>query len=293
MKYVIQHITEYRYGEPASLGHNEARLTPRAFPRQRCLSSWIMVEPMFTAWSEWDDYFGNRVSFFTIEQEHAALTVTARSEVELDEPHYPAPSETLAWDLVRDHLACPRDPETIAAAQFLFDSPHIHQEAWLSDYARASFPPRRPLLEAILDLTNRIYREFQYSPASTDVSTPIREVFDSRRGVCQDFAHLQIGCLRSLGLAARYVSGYLQTDPPPGSPKLVGADASHAWLSVYCPGVGWLDVDPTNNHMPALRHVTLAWGRDYSDVCPVKGVVLGGGQHLMRVSVDVSPVDGD
>ena len=290
MRYLVQHTTTYQYSEPASLGHNEARLTPRNFLRQRCLSSQIVTQPPPTAWAEWDDYYGNRVSYFTIEREHAELTVAARSEVELGEPFHPAPLGTVAWEQARAQLACPRDPETIAAAQFLYDSPHVRQEPWLGHYARASFAAGRPLLEAVLDLTNRIYREFKYTPALTSVSTPIREVFENRCGVCQDFAHLQIGCLRSLGLAARYVSGYLLTDPPPGSPKLIGADASHAWLSVYCPGAGWLDVDPTNNQMPSLRHVTVAWGRDYSDVCPIKGVVLGGGQHLMSVSVDVTPL---
>jgi transglutaminase-like putative cysteine protease len=290
MKYLIQHTTAYRYSEPASLGHNEARLTPRSFPRQRCLSSQIVIQPAPTAWAEWDDYYGNRVSYFTIEREHAELTVAARSEVELDAPFYLAPSRTVPWDQARSQLTCPRDPEMIAAAQFLYDSPHVPQEPWLCDYAAGSFAAGRPLLEALLDLTHRIHSEFQYTPASTGVSTPIREVFETRRGVCQDFAHLQIGCLRSLGLAARYVSGYLLTDPPPGTSKLIGADASHAWISVYCPGVGWLDVDPTNDQMPSMRHVTVAWGRDYSDVCPVKGVVLGGGQHLMSVAVDVSPL---
>ncbi len=290
MKYLVQHTTVYRYSEPASLGHNQARLTPRSFGRQRCLSSQVAIEPEPTARADWDDYYGNRVSYFTIEREHARLTVTARSEVELDSSAYVDPAGTLDWEQARARLAHPCDPDTIAAAPFLYDSPHVQQQPWLGEYAAGSFTSGRPLLEALLDLTRRIHREFRYTPASTCVSTPVREVFERRCGVCQDFAHLQIGCLRSLGLAARYVSGYLLTDPPPGSPRLVGADASHAWLSVYCPGAGWLDVDPTNNQMPDLRHVTVAWGRDYSDVCPVKGVVLGGGQHGMSVAVDVSPL---
>jgi transglutaminase-like putative cysteine protease len=290
MNYLIQHRTAYGYSEPASLGHSQARLTPRTFGLQRCLSSRITVQPAPTAWAEWEDYFGNRVAYFTVEQEHAELTITARAEVQLDAPRYPAANQTVPWEQVRSGLAGPRNPEPVAAAQFLFDSPHVGQDAWIHEYARPSFSPNRPLLEAVLDLTARIHREFRYTPASTNVSTPIRQVFEQRRGVCQDFAHLQIACLRSLGLAARYVSGYLLTDPPAGSPKLVGTDASHAWLSVYCPGVGWVDVDPTNNQLPSDRHVTAAWGRDYSDVCPVKGVVLGGGQHLMSVAVDVTPL---
>lgn len=291
MKYRVQHTTAYRYSEPASLGHNEARLTPRTHGRQRCLSSFVGIQPNFAGWSEWDDYFGNRVSYFTVEQEHAELTITARSEVEVAEPQTPAADRTPPWEQVRAALASPRCFETFAAAQFLFDSPSICLEPWAAEYAAPSFPAGRPVLDAVLDLTARIHREFDYTPTSTTVSTPVREVFEQRRGVCQDFAHLQITCLRSLGLAARYVSGYLLTDPPPGSPKLIGADASHAWLSVFCPGVDWIDVDPTNNQLPALRHITLGWGREYHDVCPVKGVVLGGGQHLMCVSVDVTQLD--
>jgi len=290
MRYLVRHTTAYRYSEPASLGHNQARLAPRSFGRQRCLSSRIEIRPEPAEQSEWLDYYGNRVSYFTIEREHAELTVTARSEVELDSPPYVDPAATVAWERACEQLVQPGDSEAVAAACFVYDSPHVQREAWLAEYAAPSFAAGRPLLEALLDLTHRIHGEFRYVPASTGVSTPVREVFEGRQGVCQDFAHLQIGCLRSLGLAARYVSGYLLTDPPPGSPKLVGADASHAWLSVYCPGLGWLDVDPTNDQMPDLRHVTVAWGRDYSDVCPVKGVVLGGGQHWMSVAVDVSPV---
>jgi transglutaminase-like putative cysteine protease len=174
--------------------------------------------------------------------------------------------------------------------QFIYDSPHVAATTELADYARPSFAPGRPWLEATLELMARIYREFAYDPMATNVSTPLETVLTMRRGVCQDFAHLQIGCLRSLGLPARYDSGYLLTTPPAGQPRMVGADASHAWLAAWCPGVGWVDFDPTNNVVPSLGHITVAWGRDYSDVCPIKGVFIGGGEHAMNVSVDVEPL---
>jgi transglutaminase-like putative cysteine protease len=160
----------------------------------------------------------------------------------------------------------------------------------LRQLAEPSFTPGRPWLEAVLDLTKRIYTEFKYDPAATNVNTALDTVLRIKRGVCQDFAHLQIGCLRSMGLPARYVSGYLLTAPPPGQPKLVGSDASHAWTAAFSPEAGWIDFDPTNNIIPGIGHVTLAWGRDYGDVCPIKGVLVGGGQHRMRVAVDVAPL---
>ena len=289
MNYSIAHTTTYRYGEPVPLGHNEACLTPRASPWQRCRSNLLAIRPVPTALQNWTDYFGNRVSYFTVEEEHRELSIHAQSEVEVREPAYPDPARTPAWEDVRALLAAAAEPESLAAALFSFPSPYVKCDPELVDYAMPSFTPRRPLWEAALDLTGRIYRDFKYVPSVTCINTPTLEVLSTRRGVCQDFAHLQIACLRALGLAARYVSGYLMTDPPPGRPKLVGADASHAWLSVFCPGAGWLDLDPTNNQAPSRRHVTLAWGRDYGDVCPIRGLVLGGGRHTMSVAVDVTP----
>ena len=222
------------------------------------------------------------MTYFTVEEEHRELAVTAISEVAMETPQPPEAASTLAWEDARDAV-------DVAAAPYWFDSPCIRRDDRLAAYAAMSFTPGRPLLEAASDLTGRIFQEFKYDPTTTSVSTPTMEVFEKRRGVCQDFAHLEIGCLRSLGLAARYVSGYLLTDPRPGQPRLVGADASHAWLGVFCPGYGWVDFDPTNNVIPSLRHVTVAWGRDYGDVCPIKGVFLGGGSHWMTVAVDVVP----
>jgi transglutaminase-like putative cysteine protease len=290
MKYRVSHTTVYHYSDPVPLGHNETHLTPRRCARQECPGNQMLIQPSPAIMETWSDYFGNLVSFFALEEDHEALTVTSTSTVEVFEPIYPLPAATPAWESVRDALAEARDAESLAAVLFRFDSPYVRRHPRLTEYADVSFTPGRPLLEAALDLTGRIYREFKYDRTATRVNTPTLELFENRRGVCQDFAHLQIACLRSIGLAARYVSGYLLTDPPPGQARLVGADASHAWLSLYCPGAGWLDLDPTNNQMPGLRHVTIAWGRDYGDVCPIKGVVIGGGQHTMSVAVDVVPV---
>lgn len=289
MLYDVSHRTTYRYGDPVSLAHNVTHLAPRTTVNQTCLRSELKVDPQPVCLDAWRDYFGNHVHYLTLEEPHVELQVIATSLVEVREPQVPAPSTTPAWETVRSRLAAPADPDTLDASQFLFESPYIKRIPEAYDYAAPSFPAGRTLLAAALDLTQRIHRDFEYRPGATSVHTPTAEVFVRRQGVCQDFAHLQITCFRSMGLAARYVSGYLLTDPPPGQPRLVGADASHAWVSVYCPGAGWLDFDPTNNQMPRTRHVTLAWGRDFSDVSPVRGIFLGGGKHSVSVSVDVVP----
>jgi len=285
MKYEVTHRTSYHYSEPVTLGHNSTHLTPRTLAWQHCLANRLLILPAPSCLRSWTDYFGNQVTYFTVEEEHRELIVTAISEVAMEIPPPPPPTSNLAWEEARNAL----DVSTVPHA---FDSPCVRRDDRLASYAAISFAPGRPLLEAALDLTRRIFQEFKYDPTATCVSTPTMEVFEKRRGVCQDFAHLEIGCLRSLGLAARYVSGYLLTDPRPGQPRLVGADASHAWLSVFCPGHGWIDLDPTNNVIPNMRHVTVAWGRDYGDVCPIKGVFLGGGSHWMSVAVDVVPRGG-
>jgi transglutaminase-like putative cysteine protease len=192
---------------------------------------------------------------------------------------------------VRDSVRRPRTRELLEAAGYAFESPYVTIVAEAAALAAPSFPAGRPLLEAVADLTRRIHADFTYDQRATTVSTPVSEVLANRRGVCQDFAHLQIACLRALGLPARYVSGYLSTTPPPGKPRLVGADASHAWLAVYVPGAGWVEFDPTNDVIPDDKHIVVAWGRDFGDVTPLRGVVMGGGSHSLRVSVDVSPQD--
>jgi transglutaminase-like putative cysteine protease len=291
MKYAVHHVTSYSYTQPVSFCHNQAHLIPRSHAWQRCLEFELTIHPRPTANHDWSDYFGNRVRFFSIEVPHSKLEVVARSTVNVDEPDFPAAKDSPAWEEVVRHLAYSDSDQAHAASQFVLDSPYIARSDQSTAYAQRSFLPNRPLIDAALDLTRRIAADFKYDTQATSVHTPTAEVFEQRRGVCQDFAHVQISCLRSLGLAARYVSGYLLTDPPPGKPRLVGADASHAWISIYSPGSGWIDIDPTNNQLAGSRHVTLAWGRDYGDVCPVKGVLIGGGQHTVKVSVDVKHVD--
>jgi len=202
-------------------------------------------------------------------------------------------SDGASWERVVGMLRDPGNLLTLLAREFSFDSPYVPRSPELAEYARPSFPPGRPLLQCVFDLTERIHRDFRFLPGSTKVGTPVADVLRLRRGVCQDFTHLQIGCLRSLGLAARYVSGYLVTKPPPGKPRLVGADVSHAWVGVYSPEYGWVDFDPTNGVMPWNSHITLAWARDYDDIGPIRGVLVGGRRQHLEVSVDVRPMGAD
>lgn len=291
MLYRIHHTTTYTYAEPVSLCHNLVHLTPRPTARQECLRTQLLVTPLPDSLTTQLDYFGNATAFFTLQKPHRKLEVTAQHLVRVEEPPLPSADLTPPWEDVRRHLRQDRTSDTLDAYQFAFPSGYVPQVAGLVDYAAPSFPAGRPLLEGVLDLTRRIHADFKYDRQATTVATPLQQVLDQRRGVCQDFAHLEIGCLRGLGLAARYVSGYLLTTPPPGKPKLIGADASHAWVSVYCPGWGWLDVDPTNDLIPSEKHIVLAWGRDYEDVSPVKGIILGGGPHTVGVAVDVALVE--
>jgi transglutaminase-like putative cysteine protease len=290
MRYRVTHVTTYAGDEPVSVGHNEARLRPRQLPYQECRRHELRFTPMPSARTEHGDYFGNAVAAFSFNQGYGKLTVTALSDVVLAPRLPPAvTSDSPTWSAIRDRLWNPRSTLDLHALEFAFDSPQALTSPELADYARQSFPAGRPLLEAIQELTARIHADFKYLPQSTHIATRVQEVLRSRRGVCQDFAHLEIAALRSLGLAARYVSGYLRTYPPPGKPRLIGADASHAWLSVYCGDLGWIDLDPTNNVFPNQEHITLAWGRDFLDVSPLKGVYIGGGSHHLTVNVDVEP----
>jgi transglutaminase-like putative cysteine protease len=215
------------------------------------------------------------------------LIVKSESTVAVTARLLPSPAETLAWETVRQSSRGQQMGHSLEASEFVFDSPLVRTTDDFAAYASPSFPKNRPILEAALDLTQRIYSDFKFDPKATTLATPLEEVFKNRRGVCQDFAQLEIACFRSLGLPARYVSGYLETDPPPGKPRFVGADASHAWISIYCHGLGWIDVDPTNNILPTTRHVAVAYGRDYDDVSPIRGVILGAGEHSLKVAVDV------
>lgn len=287
MLYRITHTTTYRYSEPVSLCQNLAHLTPRNAPTQHCRHTEITIEPEPAVMSDRIDYFGNCATFFTIQEPHRSLVATATHLVDVVPTPVPPADDTLPWEEVAARLNQDLSREVLDASQFVCDSRYTRQNDELAAYARAAFTDGRPILEATLDLAARIHSDFQYDPKATTVATSLEEMFALRRGVCQDFAHLQIACLRSLGLSARYVSGYLSTEPPPGCVPLVGSDATHAWLSVYCPGAGWIDIDPTNNLIPGDKHVLLAWGRDYDDVSPIKGIVLGGGQHDVHVAVDV------
>jgi transglutaminase-like putative cysteine protease len=293
MKYRINHVTRYGYGSPVSLCHSIAHLKPRESPYQRCLSSSVRVTPWPSVAREHRDLFGNRVSYFSIQQAHSTLEITAVSEVEVDTPVLPNQGQSPSWEQVRDRLRVDTDPASIGARGFALPSPAVPVIAAATDYARISFTPGRPLIEAARELTHRIFTELEYDPAFTTVATPIDHVLKHRRGVCQDFAHLAIAGLRGLGLAARYVSGYLETLPPPGQPKLRGADASHAWFAIFLPGQGWppdkgwVDLDPTNDCFIGNQHITTAIGRDFRDVTPVRGVFYGGGEHQLTVAVDV------
>ena len=289
MHYTVRHTTTYSYTDPVALCQNEVHLTPRPTPFQTCAGFELEVSPQPMLLRSRTDAFGNQVWYFSLEEPHHELRVTARSRVSVAPHEIPSPNSTPPWETVRDQLLVADCPDLRTISQFRFESPYIQFLDMAREYASISFTPGRPLLDAALDLTSRIYRDFEYAPTTTSVSTPTREVMKQRRGVCQDFAHLQITACRSLGLAARYVSGYLVTMPPPGKPKLVGADASHAWLAIHCPGYGWIDLDPTNDVIPQERHITIGWGRDYSDVCPIQGVLTGGGPQVLAVSSDVAP----
>ncbi|MFY9844013.1 MAG: transglutaminase family protein [Terriglobales bacterium] len=291
MIYKIVHRTTYKYKHPVSVGTHVACLKPRALPHHQLSRSDLHIQPRPATRTERVDFFGNRLCFFTIQEPHRELVVEARSEVIMDGNGTPWPQLPLPWEEAARSGPNDHSPAGLEAYQFGFESPRIRVRPEFASYALQSFTPRRPMSEALLDLTARIHKDFRFDSKATSVRTPIEEVFKKRRGVCQDFAHLQIACLRSLNLAARYVSGYLRTYPPPGQPRLVGADASHAWVSAYCPGIGWLDVDPTNNLVPSNGHVTIAWGRDYGDVSPLRGLILGGGAHKLHVGVDMEPLD--
>jgi len=291
MIYEVKHSTTYTYEETVSIAHHLARLAPRRSARQSCEWHKVTVDPKPVTETEHVDYFGNAVLFFAISRAHRHLTVTSSSRVRVDPA--PAMNEASAppWETVRDASRSNQLTTDAEAGEFSYNSPLVSASPLFADYARQSFTPQRSILEAARDLNARLHREFAFDPKATDVATPVEKAFQQRRGVCQDFAHVFIACLRSLRLPARYVSGYLETVPPPGKPRLAGADASHAWASVWCgAGIGWADFDPTNNCQPSERHITVAQGRDFFDVSPLRGVVYGTGEHTLEVAVDVIPV---
>jgi len=290
MRLRVVHETRYAYEEPVTTSHHQIHVSPRVLDRQECLFHDVVITPSPGVLRERIDYFGNATRYFGIHEAHRALAVVAKSEVRLKSaPRLPPVSPP--WEDVLAQLESDRRAPWLEAREYRYESPYVRTSQEVREFAEVSFPRRRPLLEAMLDLTARIHSEFKYDRTATGVFTPVAEVMRHRRGVCQDFAHVGAACLRSLGLPARYVSGYLLTTPPPGQPRLVGADASHAWFATFFPNLGWVDFDPVNNSVSSDHYVTVAYGRDFGDVTPLRGVVQGGGGHLLEVSVDVSSVD--
>ena len=288
MNYRLTHETIYRYESPVVLSQQLLHLTPRVLDFQSLGGHRIDVQPAPAESSSRDDYFGNPVTQILLSAPHASLTVRAESSVAVAARDYPAGSCT--WEALREQLRAPTGEMLLEPAQYLFESPHVECFRDLAGYAEPSFAAGTDAIAAARDLAHRIHADFTFDPKATSVSTPLREVLARRRGVCQDYAHFMIGCLRTLGLPARYVSGYILTTPPPGKPRLVGADASHAWVSAWCGEAGWVDIDPTNDMLVGDQHITLAWGRDFSDVTPMRGVILGGGDQELVVRVTVTPV---
>ena len=290
MIYKVNHRTTYKYVYPVSAGNHVACLQPRSTPANNVLRHRLEVQPTPVTLTERTDYFGNSLCLFTVEEPHKQLIVEALSEVVVTGKEGLSGPSTHPWEESAGFAGQGATSEEIGAYQYQFESPRIRIRPEFGAYALESFTPRRPLREALLELTHRIHNDFRFDAKVTTVRTPTEEVFKKRRGVCQDFAHVQIACLRSIRLSARYVSGYLRTYPPPGRPRLIGADASHAWVSAFCRSQGWIDVDPTNDVAPSDGHVTLAWGRDYGDVSPLRGLILGGGGHSLKVEVDIEPL---
>ena len=287
----VRHRTTYRYLQDVSHSWHLAHLRPRATPLQAVHDSSISLSLEPASRVAREDYFQNPCEWFSIDQPHTHLEVLAESRVTVQPAPERVSRESLSWEEVRLRLESPQDEEERDAVQYLFDSPMTKYHSEIADYGEVSFPPTRPVLAGAMELMNRIHQDFRYDTTVTDVTTPVDRVFEIRAGVCQDLAHVGIAALRAMGLAARYVSGYLLTQPPPGKPRLLGADASHAWFSVWAPPFGWVDLDPTNDIPVGESHVTAAWGRDYGDVAPVAGIILGGHDHVVDVGVDVIPVD--
>jgi transglutaminase-like putative cysteine protease len=288
--YHIVHETQYSYESRVAVAQQILHLTPRELPRQKRIEHSIRIAPEPSETTGHLDYFGNPVQHAVLDSPHDVLNVRAESQVSVAAREPIRPQASPAWEMVRDCLHAATEPSLLEAAEFRFESPHIRFSPALARFSSESFAAGRPFLEGVLELNHRIHTGFEFDNSATGISTPVSEVLELRRGVCQDFAHLMTGCLRMLGLPARYVSGYILTTPPPGHVRMVGADASHAWVSVFCPSVGWVDLDPTNDLVVNDEHITLAWGRDFSDVAPMRGVILGGGEQDLEVHVTVTQI---
>jgi transglutaminase-like putative cysteine protease len=324
--YRVSHLTEYVYRQPVSSSHHQLHLLPRAHKYQ--VNRWeeLSIDPVPARRHDSLDYFGNRMTHVEVLEPHRRLAVLSRSEIEIFARPAPVPEMSPPWEAVRDRVRQDITIDQLAAYEFSFASPYVQISPGILEFAAKSFAPGRPIVDAAIDLMHRVHTDFVYDSAATNVSTPVDEVLAHRRGVCQDFAHLALSCLRVLGLPGRYVSGYLITAVP-GQPRMIGGDASHAWLQVYCPGPrdgqrqdqspwpsqgpgqdqsqsqsqgpwhnqadSWIDLDPTNDVVPSDKHITVAYGRDFGDVTPLQGVILGGGRHTLRVMVDVAPLPSD
>jgi transglutaminase-like putative cysteine protease len=291
----IEHITRYDYDQEVILAQHLAYLRPQQSSWQQVVTHRLSVDPL-TDELHWQlDAFANLRAFFTLSQPHRLLVAHSTSQV-IKTARYSSNdlSQTSAWEDIRDSMVYSLEQPFVWASEFVWPSPYVLWHGFLKEYALKSFTPRRPIGAASMDLCRRIYEDFKYESGSTEIHTPLEVAFNNRTGVCQDFAHIMIGCLRALGLAAKYVSGYLLTTPPEGQQRLRGADASHAWVSVYCPNVAghWLELDPTNATIADLDHVCLAQGRDFGDVSPLRGIIRGGGHHRLTIAVTVEPSQG-
>ena len=287
MIYTVRHLTRYEYGSPVDLGAHLLHLRPRALSWQRILHEDVTAIPPPARLDQGKDCFGNRADWLFLDAPHPRFQVTLTATVDVRAPDPPAPRDTPSWQSVAE-AAMTGGPDGFEAAEFLFDSPLVVTIPEVRDYADKSFPAQRPILEALLDLNARIRRDFEFKAGVTTVTTPVRQVLAQRAGVCQDFSHLMIAGLRALGLPARYVSGYIRTYTPPGRKRLLGSDQSHAWVGCWMgPAHGWIDLDPTNGLVVCDEHVVLGWGRDYTDTCPVRGIILGGGHHSVSGGVDL------
>lgn len=285
MIYRATHITRYRYETSVSHCQSQLRLTPRTLPWQSVTDTTIETTPAANWQATSVDYFENLVTSVAIHARHDHFSIVSRGTVRVD-PRPTLPDRSMPWEDARADLATHATPELLEAFEYVLDSPYVAAHADLADYARPSFTPGRPVIEAAHELSHRINKDFKYKPASTSIETPLLEALRARQGVCQDFSHIMIGALRSLGLSARYISGYLRSGT-----ERIGSEASHAWVAVHAPGVGWVEFDPTNDVMAGTEHLTLAWGRDYGDVTPVRGVAIGGGRQKIEVDVRVEPLN--
>ena len=291
MRYRVTHSTKYVYQSSASLCHNVICQSPKAFPFQTVDKYEYSIKPEPNFHSERKDFFENEVVYFSVQKAHKELVVKSDSEVTLKRPNWMDinPSLTPAWEAVVKQLKSTATLNDIR--QFYLESTYVYFVKGIREYALESFTPNRPIMEAMLELNTRIFNDFTFTPGFTEISTPLKDVFENKKGVCQDYAHFGLACVRSIGLAAHYMSGYIETIPPPGKPKLVGADASHAWMALYIPEIGWVEFDSTNNLLVNDQHVRVATGRDFADVVPLKGIVYSGGKQKMVVTVDVNKIE--